>query len=192
MLKVFAYLTKREDLETQEFIDYYENHHVPLVFSLALAPPLVYKRNYLVRGDEFNREDDTIDFDVITELVFLTEAGSSSGSTTCRSTPSEPTKRSSSIDRVRGRTSSRSGKPPHKKRLLLVPLWDEKRRFAWRSRTAAAPPERVSDSLTNEGGAVMPKGHYLTEATKDGIWELRAEGLSDREIGVGSAFPGGP
>ena len=29
----------------------------------------------------------------------------------------------------------------------------------------------------------MPKGHYLTEAVKDGIWELRAEGLSDREIG---------
>jgi hypothetical protein len=30
----------------------------------------VYKRNYLVRGDEFNRESDTIDFDVVTELVF--------------------------------------------------------------------------------------------------------------------------
>ena len=29
----------------------------------------------------------------------------------------------------------------------------------------------------------MPKGHGLSEATKDGIWELRAEGLSDREIG---------
>jgi hypothetical protein len=70
MLKVFAYLTKREGLETQELIDYYENDHVPLVLSLVSAPPLVYKRNYLVRGDEINREDDTIDFDVITELVF--------------------------------------------------------------------------------------------------------------------------
>ena len=29
----------------------------------------------------------------------------------------------------------------------------------------------------------MPKGHYLTEAVKDAIWERRAEGLSDREIG---------
>jgi IS30 family transposase len=29
----------------------------------------------------------------------------------------------------------------------------------------------------------MPKGHYLSEAVKDAIWELRAEGLSDREIG---------
>ena len=29
----------------------------------------------------------------------------------------------------------------------------------------------------------MPKGYGLSEATKEGIWELRAEGLSDREIG---------
>lgn len=74
MLKVFSYLTKRADLETQAFIDYYENHHVPLVLSLA-STPTVYKRNYLVRGDEFNREEDTIDFDVVTELVFSERAG---------------------------------------------------------------------------------------------------------------------
>ena len=29
----------------------------------------------------------------------------------------------------------------------------------------------------------MPKGYGLSEGAKDGIWELRAEGLSDREIG---------
>jgi uncharacterized protein (TIGR02118 family) len=69
MLKVFAYLTKREGLETESFIDYYENHHVPLVLSLAPTPP-VYKRNYPVRGDELNRDEAAIDFDVITELVF--------------------------------------------------------------------------------------------------------------------------
>jgi uncharacterized protein (TIGR02118 family) len=69
MLKVFAFLTKSEDIETQAFIDYYENNHVPLVLSLASAPT-VYKRNYLMRDDEFNREGDTIDFDVVTELVF--------------------------------------------------------------------------------------------------------------------------
>jgi len=69
MLKVFAFLTKREGLETRAFIDYYENHHVPLVLSLAPRPP-VYKRNYVLRGDELNREDPAIDFDVVTELVF--------------------------------------------------------------------------------------------------------------------------
>jgi len=64
-------------------------------------------------------------------------------------------------------------------------------RLPRRSQTTAAPPERVSDSLTNEGGAVMPRGYGLSEVTKDAIWKLRAEGLSDREIGRRSAFPGG-
>jgi hypothetical protein len=69
VLKIFAFLTKRQDIETQAFIDHYETNHVPLICALA-PPPIVYKRNYLVKGDEFNREDDTIDFDVVTELVF--------------------------------------------------------------------------------------------------------------------------
>ena len=29
----------------------------------------------------------------------------------------------------------------------------------------------------------MPKGHAMSETTKEGIWELRAQGLSEREIG---------
>jgi uncharacterized protein (TIGR02118 family) len=69
MLKVFAFLTKRQDIDTKAFIDHYENRHVPLVLSLAPVP-LVYKRNYVTRGDAFNREDASIDFDVVTELVF--------------------------------------------------------------------------------------------------------------------------
>jgi uncharacterized protein (TIGR02118 family) len=73
MLKVFAYLSKKPSLDTQEFIDYYENHHVPLVLRLATAPP-VYKRNYVLRGDELNRQDDAIDFDVVTEIVFADRA----------------------------------------------------------------------------------------------------------------------
>jgi hypothetical protein len=48
--------------------------------------------------------------------------------------------------------------------------------FERRSQTTAAPLGRVSDSLTNVGGAVTPRGYGLSEATKDGIWELRAEG----------------
>lgn len=69
MFKVFGFLCKREGIETQAFIDYYENHHVPLICSLA-PTPIVYKRNYLSRGDELNKEDNAIDFDVVTELVF--------------------------------------------------------------------------------------------------------------------------
>jgi IS30 family transposase len=37
----------------------------------------------------------------------------------------------------------------------------------------------------------MPKGYGLNEATKEGIWELRAEGLSDREIGRRLGLPRG-
>jgi len=74
VFKVYGYLTKRPDLSTDAFIDYYENHHVPLV--LRLAPmPRVHKRNYIVRGDSANRESPTIDFDVITELVWDDRSG---------------------------------------------------------------------------------------------------------------------
>jgi hypothetical protein len=69
MLKVFVFLNKREDIETQAFIVHYEEAHVPLICSLA-PTHVVYKRNSLVRGDEINREDESIDFDVVTELVF--------------------------------------------------------------------------------------------------------------------------
>jgi hypothetical protein len=69
MLKVMAFLTKREDLETRAFVDYYENNHVPLIRSLA-PTPIGYRRSYLHRGDELNQEDPSIDFDVVTELVF--------------------------------------------------------------------------------------------------------------------------
>jgi EthD domain-containing protein len=69
VLKIMAFLSKREDMATRAFIEYYENNHVPLIRSLA-PTPIGYKRNYLVRGDELNIEDDAIDFDVVTELVF--------------------------------------------------------------------------------------------------------------------------
>jgi hypothetical protein len=39
MLKVFAFLTKKKGMETQAFIDYYENKHVSLICSLAPTPP---------------------------------------------------------------------------------------------------------------------------------------------------------
>lgn len=74
MFKVFAYLTKRQGTTSSEFIDYYENHHIPLVLSLAPAPR-VYKRNYVVRGDAANLESPTIDFDGVTEMAWDDRAG---------------------------------------------------------------------------------------------------------------------
>jgi EthD domain len=73
-VKILAFLSKRKDIEQRAFIDHYEDHHVPLICSLAPVPT-VYRRKYLLRGDELNRqEDETIDFDVVTELAFADRA----------------------------------------------------------------------------------------------------------------------
>jgi uncharacterized protein (TIGR02118 family) len=69
MIKVFGYLKRKPGLSAQEFADYYEDTHVPLVLSKAHMP-LVYKRNYIRRGDAINIEGDEIGFDCMTELVF--------------------------------------------------------------------------------------------------------------------------
>ena len=74
MFKVFAYMSKRPGMTSDAFIDYYENHHVPLVLSLAPLPR-VYKRNYVVRGDAANLESPAIDFDGVTELAWDDRAG---------------------------------------------------------------------------------------------------------------------
>ena len=69
MIKVFGYLKRKPGLSPHEFADYYEHNHVPLVLSKAFMP-MVYKRNYIQRGDAFNIEGDEIGFDCMTELVF--------------------------------------------------------------------------------------------------------------------------
>ena len=69
MFKVFAFLKKKKELSSEEFMNYYENHHVPLILSLTHTP-LVYKRNYLKHGDPFNLASDKIGFDVVTEQIY--------------------------------------------------------------------------------------------------------------------------
>ncbi|SNY55642.1 EthD domain-containing protein [Paractinoplanes atraurantiacus] len=55
-----AFLVKKPEIGFAELVDYYENHHVPLILSLAPAP-LGYQRNFV---------DGAGDFHVVTELVF--------------------------------------------------------------------------------------------------------------------------
>ena len=69
MYKVFGFLNKRDGIGTDEFIDYYENHHVPLILSLA-PTPLLYKRRYVVHGEKLTERSNDVDFDVMTELGF--------------------------------------------------------------------------------------------------------------------------
>jgi EthD domain len=73
VLKILSYLVKRDGMAVEEFVDYYENHHVPLILSLA-PPPQVYKRHYLQRGDAVNIGEAGIDFDVVTEQGFADQA----------------------------------------------------------------------------------------------------------------------
>jgi uncharacterized protein (TIGR02118 family) len=69
MMKLLSYLTKRDDLTSEAFKEYYETHHVRLILSLAPSPT-VYKRHYLTRGDASNLREDEVDFDVVTELAW--------------------------------------------------------------------------------------------------------------------------
>lgn len=71
MFRVLAFLTKRDGLSTEAFIDHYENRHVPLILSLASAPQ-VYIRRY--RGEMLTRHGGSVDFDVVTELGFADRA----------------------------------------------------------------------------------------------------------------------
>jgi hypothetical protein len=66
MLKVMAFLVKKESLDTADLISYYETQHVPLILSLAPAPT-TYKRNYVLSDAPASGPDD---FDIVTELVF--------------------------------------------------------------------------------------------------------------------------
>jgi hypothetical protein len=64
-----ALLKARPGLTRAELIDYYENHHVPLILSLAPAPDY-YTRNYLPETD---RRGFPADFDVMTHMKFADE-----------------------------------------------------------------------------------------------------------------------
>jgi hypothetical protein len=63
---VFRFLRKKDDLSLQEFIDYYEGKHVPLIFGLAPVP-IIYKGEYLA-GERLTGEGYEADFDIMTEL----------------------------------------------------------------------------------------------------------------------------
>ena len=48
MFKLIVLIRKRPELSRQEFIDYYDNRHVPLVHSLLPKGAAVHRRNFVV------------------------------------------------------------------------------------------------------------------------------------------------
>jgi hypothetical protein len=81
MVKVIAFLKCKQGLSRADFIDYYENKHVPLIRSIA-PQILDYRRNFLIGEDLLHDSGDPIlgsgaaalDFDVVTEITYADEA----------------------------------------------------------------------------------------------------------------------
>jgi len=69
-VKIIALLKRKPGLSMEEFIDYYENRHVPLV--LKLVPFIMdYRRNFVKSGSAIEAMDGAApDCDVITEAWF--------------------------------------------------------------------------------------------------------------------------
>jgi len=62
MFKVILLIKKRPELSAAAFMDYYTNHHVPLVHRLLPKGAAVHRRNFVVAGDA--------DYDVISEVFY--------------------------------------------------------------------------------------------------------------------------
>ena len=108
MFRLLAFLTKRDGLSTEDFIDHYENRHVPLILSLAPAPR-VYTRRY--RGEMLTHYGGSVDFDVVTELGFADRAAYVSWSSRPPTARSAQTRRDSLTGLGPAPLSSKTARP---------------------------------------------------------------------------------
>jgi hypothetical protein len=69
MLKMIALLKKRPGMSREEFRNYYETRHAPLILAQQGPNMLEYRRNYLT-DDDMIAGFDRGDIDVITEFVY--------------------------------------------------------------------------------------------------------------------------
>jgi uncharacterized protein (TIGR02118 family) len=77
MFKFICTIKKKNGMNRQAFIDYYENNHAPLL--VRIMPPIgVYRRNYPQYADPLKdaigrgSDDGEATFDVFTEVIFDT------------------------------------------------------------------------------------------------------------------------
>jgi len=74
MFKSIALMKRKPGLSREHFIDYYENHHVPLIRSL-LPEVCGYRRNFIDGEGAFVGPDAVVpEYDVITELWYADRA----------------------------------------------------------------------------------------------------------------------
>ncbi|WP_322544764.1 EthD domain-containing protein [Rhodococcoides fascians] len=77
MVKLICQFKRRPGMSLDEFREYYENNHVPLLGRL-LPPMADYRRNYLVPAGAFSSGEvpnppPLPDFDVVTEVWYATQ-----------------------------------------------------------------------------------------------------------------------
>ena len=76
MFKTILLIKKRADLSREEFIDYYERHHLPFMLQLLPGKISTHRRNYILEASDFEYRQKTGsgewpgDFDVITEAIY--------------------------------------------------------------------------------------------------------------------------
>ena len=78
MKKALVFLSKRDDISREAFVDYYENTHAPLIRRL-LPSISEYRRNYVHHGEAPHAHGRTParehpGFDVVTEIWFEDES----------------------------------------------------------------------------------------------------------------------
>jgi hypothetical protein len=73
MYKVTAFLTRKPGMTRNQFRDYYENRHAPLVGQLT-PKMAAYRRNYVNLDGPLKRGEHLIAFDVVTEMEFEDQA----------------------------------------------------------------------------------------------------------------------
>jgi hypothetical protein len=69
MIKVVALFNRKPGLSLEQFIDYYENNHVPLV-SFLIPFMVDYRRSYVRETLMAGAAANPLDFDVMTESWF--------------------------------------------------------------------------------------------------------------------------
>ena len=73
MYKVMAFLARKPGMTRDEFRDYYENRHAPLVGQLT-PKFAAYRRNYVNFEGPLKTDEHLITFDVVVEIEFEDQA----------------------------------------------------------------------------------------------------------------------
>src|SRR5580765_8791960 len=73
IVKRILFISKKDGMSMDEFRNYYETKHVPLVGSLVpFELARTYKRNYVDASQTYPK-DTVVDFDVVTEMSWDSE-----------------------------------------------------------------------------------------------------------------------